>query len=157
MPGVAPGSCVPLQWGTAYCAARLPGRQDGHWLGTTPDCPVRCFRPPDPTLQPEDAQEWVVHWGTMDDRDVALGDLLVTVLNDNIRHTAAGLCRSYGQTSVTTRHLLPELQFYLVMAFWPWSPCSSSYSDSGHSPVPALLFQPCFQPGPSLDLELLPL
>ncbi|XDA76996.1 hypothetical protein R6Z07F_007140 [Ovis aries] len=26
---------------------------------------------------------------------------------------------SYGQTSVTTRHLLPELQFYLVMAFWP--------------------------------------
>lgn len=40
MPGVAPGSCVPLQWGTAYCAAGLPGRQDGHWLGTTPACPA---------------------------------------------------------------------------------------------------------------------
>lgn len=56
-----------------------------------------------------------------------------------------------------TRHLLPELQFYLVMAFWPWSPCSSSYSDSGHSPVPALLFQPCFSLVQAWILELLPL
>lgn len=26
-------------------------------LGTMPDCPITCFRPPTPTLQPRDAQE----------------------------------------------------------------------------------------------------
>lgn len=93
----------------------LVAKVDADW-GATPDCPIRC---PNLTLQPENAQEQDAHWGTADDRDTVLWGLLVTMLNDDIRHAAASLCRSCGQTSATTQHLLPELQLYLVMAFSP--------------------------------------
>lgn len=99
---------VPFQWGTAYCAARPPGRQDGHWLGTTPDCPVRCFRPPDPTSSTWGCPRVSCPLGHYGWQGCCSRDLLVTVPNDNI-------CQA-----------LP-LVFAGAMDRLPWPPPGTSY------------------------------
>lgn len=101
-----------------------------------PGCTITCFRPPTPTLHPQDAQERMCIMA------VRVTEMLLSRLPLHNGDSMLHLVFAY-----TLQALLADLrQSYRFT--WPWRDLGAlSPPVTGHCPASAKLLQPCLQPG----------